>query len=818
MNRITKLPNFPGMSYIIPLFFLFHGFLISQETTPDNNRPKTREEALEKWKKMSEGTQINVIGDKKEDLQKIPGSATLIKKKFLDETQPVDAMEILRRVPGASTRYMDSAGLTPNISFRGVSNEESRKTLILEDGVLTSLSPYGQPESYYFPNIDRMSRVEVVKGSGSILFGPSTIGGIVNFVTRTPPAIPTFSNKVIAGENAYFSNFTQYGGRWGNTSIDVSYLHKKGNGFRDYNDFNVNDFYAKLSHRFNEKHTISIKLGHNNQKAKASYLGLTRGLYWKNYRINPTRYDLKQVERNSAVLGHEYTINENHKIITKIYGTGASRNWQRQDYAYNNLTANGSPALPPSDTFATYAPSFLGNQPGDILYMRNSAPMRNQKFATLGIETKLSSVVHIYGIKNEIDLGVRAHGEQNYINFKKAISVFNYPFVRDGLPYSQQDRVIRAYAGYIQNRIFLSDRLKIIPGLRYESVSQGVYTRRRSATARDVRERRASAIGDTLLVDTGTESYTKIALPGMGVTYDLTKDYTWFAGAHKSFSPPTFGTAISPYGEDYRLGAETATNYETGIRGDITKYFYMETAVYLMHFRDQIIDTSEASNETGTRPINTGKSSHKGIEHSMTFDFGKFMKMNFELPFDLVYSHINAKNESYQKYPHAIDSENNIIFTNLPMVLIDQNGKIVNPDTNHRNLPYVPEDVITVALGYRKNGFFARAEYQHISKQYATLSSYKNILPGQLSIQRAGEIIYAGVWNTNDETPDGNSGVIPAVGLVNASLGYKHPTQKWSVFLVGKNIQNRVYVSGRLPTGITPGAIRQINFGVSIEL
>ena len=130
---------------------------------------------------------IHVIGNKKEDLKKIPGSAYIIDKKYLEEASPTDPMEALRRSPGASVRFQDAAGLTPNIGFRGVSNEESRKTLILEDGILTSLSPYGQPESYYSPSIERMERIEIIKGSGSILFGPNTIGGIVNFVTKRPP-------------------------------------------------------------------------------------------------------------------------------------------------------------------------------------------------------------------------------------------------------------------------------------------------------------------------------------------------------------------------------------------------------------------------------------------------------------------------------------------------------------------------------------------------------------------------------------------------------------------------------------------------------
>lgn len=132
-------------------------------------------------------------------------------------------------------------------------------------------------------------------------------------------------------------------------------------------------------------------------------------------------------------------------------------------------------------------PSFIGNRPGDVMYMRSTAPMRNQGFSTLGIESKLETVLDIAGIKNEIDAGVRVHGEMNKVNFKQTYAPLNYPFIRDGIPYSQQDRTIRAYAVYLQDRISVTDKLKLIPGLRYEHVNQGIYTKRRKATVRDVR-------------------------------------------------------------------------------------------------------------------------------------------------------------------------------------------------------------------------------------------------------------------------------------------------------------------------------------------
>ncbi|EMJ94623.1 TonB-dependent receptor plug domain-containing protein, partial [Leptospira alstonii] len=166
MNQKSILPF-----CIFLLFLFFWGVPAqSQENPPEKDKqPSNGEDADKEGKGV-----ISVIGRRKIDLKRIPGSATIIEKEFLEQTKPVDSMEVLRRVPGASIRYQDT-GLILNIGFRGVNNDLGRKVLILEDGIFTSLNPYSAPEQYYTPNIDRMERIEVVKGSGSILFGPSTI-------------------------------------------------------------------------------------------------------------------------------------------------------------------------------------------------------------------------------------------------------------------------------------------------------------------------------------------------------------------------------------------------------------------------------------------------------------------------------------------------------------------------------------------------------------------------------------------------------------------------------------------------------------------
>ncbi|MGH7753776.1 MAG: TonB-dependent receptor plug domain-containing protein, partial [Gemmatimonadales bacterium] len=131
---------------------------------------------------------IDVVGARGTSLARLPGSATAIDRYELEQIQPLSANEVFKRVPGVHVQEEEGMGFRANIGVRGLDPDRSRTVLMLEDGVPVALAPYGEPEMYYTPPIDRMERIEVVKGSGSILFGPQTVGGVVNFVTPDPPA------------------------------------------------------------------------------------------------------------------------------------------------------------------------------------------------------------------------------------------------------------------------------------------------------------------------------------------------------------------------------------------------------------------------------------------------------------------------------------------------------------------------------------------------------------------------------------------------------------------------------------------------------
>lgn len=113
----------------------------------------------------------------------IPGSGTLLSAGLLKAINPRDAGQALRVVPGLLVRDEEGLGLRPNIGIRGLNPTRSAKVLLLEDGIPFTIAPYGDNATYYHPPVERFDRIEVLKGSGQIRYGPQTIGGVINYLT-----------------------------------------------------------------------------------------------------------------------------------------------------------------------------------------------------------------------------------------------------------------------------------------------------------------------------------------------------------------------------------------------------------------------------------------------------------------------------------------------------------------------------------------------------------------------------------------------------------------------------------------------------------
>lgn len=510
---------------------------------------------------------INVVGDSEESLSHIPGSSTLITQETLEETKPLSLQDALKKTSGIHAVETDGYGFYPRITIRGIGSDMSKKVLLLEDGAPIALGPYTDPAAYYHPPVERMERIEILKGSGSLAHGPSTIGGAVNYVTKQPR---DGSNIVFAtGNFGYKSLLAEYGVIFDKYSFSISALSKEGDGWRDM-PFDATDVVVKGAVAINDNNTLGIKLTHYEHEAAHTYLGLTQREYDENYKQNKATNDMIFVERDSVDITHQYFSDSGLGVKTLFYYNKASRDWWRDGFDFNSTTG-------------------LNTMRGD------SEQGRLRTFEVMGVDSRLTVDYNTFGFTNNAELGVKLHKEEMH-NRRTNSALAGSQTTANGLRQDDK-RYAEAVTLFAQNTLHISNKTAITPGFRAER-----YNQKRDVTIYD---------GDG---PSSTKTDNTEFIPGIGATHTFAQEATLFAGVHKGFAPPRVADAISNDGSAVDLDAERSTNYEIGLRGRTENANY-EVAFFRLDFENQIVQATE-SGGAGTQSTNAGKTLNQGIELS----------------------------------------------------------------------------------------------------------------------------------------------------------------------------------------------------------
>ena len=528
---------------------------------------------------------IEVVATAEDLRTAVPGSLHVISGRDLQAAKPLDANEVLRRVPGINLRE-DSGpvAMRLNIGIRGLNPNRSRKVLMLEDGIPIALAPYGEPDMYYSPPIERMGRVEVLKGSGQIVHGPQTVGGVINFVTPDPPA--KFHGEVDAegGQRGVFVGEASLGASNRDQSISwiANYLHKQGDGWRSFY-YDIEDLQAKFNFQLGARHSLAAKAGVYDEISNSTYLGLTQPMYERDPNLNAVPSDALDVERRAGSLSHAYTIGPASTLSSAAFAYSTKRYWGRQDFDR-------------SDAGRQYL-AVLGDAsiPGGALYLRDSAGNRNREFDVFGAQSSFSRL-HRFG---QLDAGAR------YIYERARDRRVNGPGLdaRSGVTRDDEFRYGRALAGYAQNLFKIGSRISLTPGARFVRYRQ---------ERRIVRKRVGGVPSD---VDIRMENVVATVIPGLGFSIRAASGISFFAGVHRGFAPPGTKIAITSSGENLDLDAELSWNYEAGVRLAGKRSVSGEFTFFRMDFSNQIITAAESGGAT-TTVTNGGATMHQGFESS----------------------------------------------------------------------------------------------------------------------------------------------------------------------------------------------------------
>ncbi|WP_051296066.1 TonB-dependent receptor family protein [Eisenibacter elegans] len=615
--------------------------------------------------------QIVVLGGKEGLFKEIPGAVSFISARELNLLAPISGNEVFRRAPGLHVVDEEGLGMRVNVGIRGLDPDRSRNVLMLEDGIPVALNPYGEPEMYYTPVMDRMIGVEVLKGSGQIMYGPQTVGGVINYITADPPQNQELNVKLRAGQGGYFSGLVGYGNTIGNVGYQVNYLYKRADDV-GLVGFEISDFNTKFKFRTGDKSSVGVKLSLYNEVSNATYIGITQTMYDASDEFDFARLapdDRLNVRRYAASVTHQWEFSERFSLKTTAFANTTSRNWQRQDFAY---------APVPNPTGVVWGDI---NTPNGAIYMRDQNAHRNRSFEVAGIETQLAGTYYFGNIENRLHIGARAMYERALEQRIDGASAS----ARTGRLRDDEIRTGIAYSLYAQNALHFSERFSVTPGLRAEFYNY----------------ERNILLNNNNLVGVRSENNITSLIPGIGANYNLGENTSIFAGAHRGFSPPRVKDAISATGEVFELDAELSWNYELGFRSNISNFAHIEFTGFYMDFENQIIPVSESSGGAGAGLINGGETTHRGIEGAFNIDFGKIANLNHRLVLDL-----NAT------YTDAFFNKDRFIGQSL-------SAGVEGTNISGNRTPYAPQWLLSSAFTWQAPfGFDLRLTATHVGEQF----------------------------------------------------------------------------------------------------
>jgi iron complex outermembrane receptor protein len=128
-------------------------------------------------------------------IRDLPFAIQAFTRSFIDDQKPVNVFDVARYSPGVTYRSNDFNEGNANLAIRGFAVSSSPGAVqILRDG-------FHGPSILDLTNV---SRVEVVKGPASFLYGQVAPGGIVNVITKSPrPEFATTAQATVGSYGQY---------------------------------------------------------------------------------------------------------------------------------------------------------------------------------------------------------------------------------------------------------------------------------------------------------------------------------------------------------------------------------------------------------------------------------------------------------------------------------------------------------------------------------------------------------------------------------------------------------------------------------------
>jgi Fe(3+) dicitrate transport protein len=711
--------------------------------------------------------EVTILGAR---VARTPGSAHVIRTKELERYNYDDPHAVLQSVPGVYVRGEDGIGLRPNISIRGVNPDRSKKLTLMEDGILFGPAPYSAPAAYYFPLVTRMTQVRVLKGPSALIYGPQTIGGAVDFITRNPPSTPSGALDAAYGQYGYNKLHGHFGASDENNGFVIEGVHIGADGFKELPNggdtgFHRNEWMFKGFHSLSGsgsggmKNELWLKATYSDEISNETYVGLTDA----DFRREPlSRYGVSQLDRmrwyrTSFALSHVIEPTPRLSITTTLYRHDFFRVWRKVN-GFRGASLFDIVTNPDNPEYAAYVGILRGELDGTAGEAILIGP-NQREFVSQGLDIKARYATSTGPFEHRIEYGARLHQDRiERLHSENAFNVIGGELVPDGGPtvvtVRNQDSS-ESLGLHVIDAITLG-RLTVTPGARLEVIRLE---------------------SEDYLSGAEQSQLLRVPLPGVGAFYGITENLGVLAGVYRGFSPPAPGSAEQEPGSSASssVDPEFSINYEGGVR--YTDEPLRAEAIGFYNDYSNLTDVCTLSSgclDTDLdRQFDAGQARIYGLEAYLSHEIP--IGGRVKLPVGLAYT------LTFAEFRNSFESGDPIF---QPSPSVRRSGRVEPGD----ELPYVPRHELHASAGVETERFGVSASLTYVSKMREQ--------PGPGSIETS--------LHTDEQFVMDASGSLRVFGPV-------------TVYSNVRNVFDDHAIVSRRPFGARPNAPRWVQVGAKVE-
>jgi outer membrane receptor protein involved in Fe transport len=557
-------------------------------------------------------------------LAETAASVGVIQGETLRADKPTHPAEVMGQVPGVYVSITNGEGHQTAIRQPVTT---SPVYLYLEDGVPVRSTGFFNHNALYEIDIPQSGGVEITRGPGSALYGSDAIGGVINVLTRTPPASAAATASAEAGGWGWWRLLAGGGNTHGDNAwrADLNLTHT--DGWRDATGYDRQSALARWDHGFGADAVAKTTLAYSHIDQQT---GANSPLVYADYMNDPTKnyYAIAYRQVEAVRLSSAFERESGDTLISVIPYV--------RDDSMELLPSWQLSYDPTVYTSSNKSVGMLGKWRKDV------APLRTRLIAGLDLD-------YSPGGRVENNLSVTGTGSgaaRVYTSYTVGPRTYDYDVAYLGV------------SPYVQVETSPSERLRVTAGLRYDWMRYH-YDNQLADTALQVGSRYYGHVADT-------DVDFRHASPKLGATYALNAHNSLFAAWSHGFRAPSESQLFRPaIGADATiaqanarsaLGLEpvTANQFEVGARGQALGMDYSLALYWLSKQNDIVAYRDPATNISYS--TNAGETRHRGVEAGLGFPLGSVVR------FDVAFSYARHTYEEWIVSPTINYSGNDMEF------------------------------------------------------------------------------------------------------------------------------------------------------------